>query len=67
MLNLRSRQTKNKVIDWVRAYDGEFETIEDLESIIRTINKDMNININQETGMSPTALFYKVSFRNGIF
>ena len=52
-------EAKNKVIDWVRAYDGEFETIEDLESIICTINKDMNININQETGMSPTALFYK--------
>ena len=29
------------------------------EQIIETINKDMNININQETEMSPTALFYK--------
>lgn len=52
-------EAKNKVIDWVRAYEGEFETIEELEGIIETINKDMNITINQETDMSPTALFYK--------
>lgn len=61
----RSPQTKgtvearNKIIDWVRAYDGEFETLEELEAIINTINNDMNITINQETKMSPTALFYK--------
>lgn len=52
-------EAKNKFIDWVRAYEGEFETIEELESIIESINKDMNIIINQETDMSPTALFYK--------
>ena len=52
-------EAKNKVIDWVGAYEGEFETIEELEGIIETINKDMNITINQETDMSPTALFYK--------
>lgn len=52
-------EAKNKVIDWIRAYEGEFETLEELTQIIETINKDMNININQETEMSPTALFYK--------
>lgn len=61
----RSPQTKgtvearNKIIDWVRAYEGEFETIEELEVLISAVNKDMNISINQETKMSPTALFYK--------
>lgn len=54
-----SVEAKNKVIDWVRAYEGEFETMEELVEIVETINKDMNININQETEMSPTALFYK--------
>lgn len=52
-------EAKNKVIDWVRAYEGEFETLEELIEIIENINTDMNITINQETGMSPTALFYK--------
>ena len=41
-------EAKNKVIDWVRAYEGEFETIEELEGIIETINKDMNITISKE-------------------
>ena len=52
-------EAKNKVIDWIRAYEGEFEGLEELTAIIETINIDMNININQETEMSPTALFYK--------
>lgn len=52
-------EAKNKVIDWIRAYEGEFETIEELMTILETINNDMNITINQETEMSPTALYYK--------
>ena len=30
-----------------------------MAAIVETINIDMNITINQETEMSPTALFYK--------
>lgn len=52
-------EAKNKVIDWIRAYEGEFETMEELTAILETINQDMNITINQETDMSPVALFYK--------
>lgn len=52
-------EAKNKVIDWIRAYEGEFETLEELLIITETINQDMNITINQETEMSPAALFYK--------
>lgn len=52
-------ESKNKVVDWIRAYEGEFETLEELITIIETINNDMNITINQETNMSPVALFYK--------
>lgn len=61
----RSPQTKgtvearNKIIYWIRAYEGEFETIEELEVLISSVNKNMNISINQETKMSPKALFYK--------
>ena len=52
-------EAKNKVIDWIRAYEGEFETLEELAAILETINRDMNLNINQETDMSPAALYYK--------
>lgn len=52
-------EARNKIIDWIRAYNGEFETLEELKSIVDNINKDMNITICQETEMSPTALFYK--------
>lgn len=52
-------EAKNKVIDWVRPYNGEFEDLDDLIRIIRNINADMNITVNEEIEMSPTALFYK--------
>ena len=52
-------EAKNKVIDWIRAYDGEFETIEELMDILKEINFKMNTAINSEMEMSPTALFYK--------
>lgn len=52
-------EARNKIIDHLRAYDGQFETLEELEVIIEKINADMNIEINQETQMSPIALFYK--------
>ncbi|WP_051931461.1 IS21 family transposase [Clostridium sp. KNHs214] len=52
-------EAKNKVIDWIRAYDGEFDTLDNLLEKLKEINLKMNININTETGMSPTALFYK--------
>lgn len=52
-------EARNKIVDWIRAYNNEFETIDDLIQIINDINKQMNIKINQETGMSPVALFYK--------
>lgn len=52
-------EAKNKPIDWIRPYDGEFKDLDDLVKIIKDINQAMNINVNEEMGMSPTALFYK--------
>ena len=52
-------EARNKVVDWIRAYEGEFETLGELINIIDDINDQMNITISQETQMSPTALFYK--------
>lgn len=52
-------EAKNKVIDWIRPYDGEFEDLDDLIRIVKNINAHMNITVNEEIEMSPTALFYK--------
>jgi transposase len=52
-------EAKNKVIDWIRPYNGEFEDLHELTRIIKDINSSMNITVNDETHMSPTALFYK--------
>lgn len=52
-------EAKNKVIDWIRPYDREFEDLDDLIRIVEEINAAMNIRINDDIGMSPTALFYK--------
>ena len=52
-------EAKNKVLDWIRPYEGEFDTLEELDQIIGIINRNMNITVCQETEMSPSALFYK--------
>lgn len=52
-------EAKNKVIDWIRPYEGEFEDFDGLIHIVTDINAKMNINVNDEIEMSPTTLFYK--------
>ena len=52
-------EAKNKVLDWIRAYNHEFESIEELIEIVEEIKFKMNTQINQDIGLSPTALFYK--------
>jgi len=54
-----SVEARNKMIEWLRPYDGQFETLEELEAIIEMMNEDMNLEINDETNMAPLALFYK--------
>ncbi len=54
-----SVEAKNKVLDWIRVYDGEFEDLEELVQIVKSINQQMNLTVNEELGMSPVALFYK--------
>lgn len=54
-----SVEARNKMIDWIRPYQDEFEDIKDLFRIVTMINKDINLNICQETQMPPMSLFYK--------
>lgn len=54
-----TNESRNKILDWIRPYDKEFETYEDLIKIVEDINKDMNLEICQGTKMPPYVLFLK--------
>ena len=54
-----SNESRNKILDWLRPYDREFETYEDLLKIVEDINKDMNLEVCQGTKMPPYVLFLK--------
>lgn len=49
----------NKFISWLLPYDGEFETEEELVSILQKVNHKVNTYICQETGVPPLLLFQK--------
>lgn len=49
----------NKFMEWLRIYEGEFETEDDLIRIIASINDRVNTEICQATGVPPLLLFQK--------
>lgn len=61
----RSPQTKgkdesaNRFVSWLKAYDGEFESEEELIGLIEKINEQANNQINQTTSIPPHVLFQK--------
>ena len=52
-------ESVNKFLAWLRPYEGEFETEEELISILEKINKKVNTYSCQETRVSPLLLFQK--------
>lgn len=62
---VRSPQTKGKVesknrfLNWLKPYNGEFETEEELIAIIKNIENIANGEINATTGVPPNVLFEK--------
>lgn len=62
---VRSPETKGKVesqnrfMKWLIPYNGEFETEEELINIIEKINKKVNQEVNDTTGLTPIFLFEK--------
>ena len=54
-----SNESRNKILDWIRPYDHDFNDFEDLVRIIESINQKMNIEICQATDVSPALLYYK--------
>lgn len=54
-----TNEARNKILDWIRAYNNEFETFKELQDIVDTINVKMNINKCEGTDMPPSLLFIK--------
>ncbi len=52
-------ETINKFVDWLRVYEGEFETEDDLIRIVQRINDRVNTEICQATNVPPILLFQK--------
>ena len=59
----RSPETKgkdescNRFMNWLYPYQNEFETEEDLINIIKKLNNQINLEVNQTTNMTPISLF----------
>jgi len=54
-----SNEARNKILDWVRPYNNEFDDFEDLVRIVDSINTQMNMDICQATGLPPSLLYQK--------
>lgn len=47
----------NRFMNWLYPYQNEFETEEDLINIVKKLNKQINLEVNQTTNMPPVSLF----------
>lgn len=52
-------ESANKFIEWLLAYNYDFEDEDDLIKIIKNINKKVNQYVSQATGVPPILLFQK--------
>lgn len=52
-------ESSNRFINWIKPYDREFETEEDLVKIIQKIMKKANEEPNDTTGVPPIMLYQK--------
>lgn len=52
-------ESANKFIEWILAYNYEFETEDELIEILKNINKKVNQSVNQTTGVPPMLLFQR--------
>jgi len=49
-------ESANKFVEWLLAYDGEFETEEELISILEKVNRKVNTTASQATNVPPILL-----------
>lgn len=51
-----TNEARNKIMDWLRCYSNEFETLEDLQKLVDKLNVKMSINICASTDIAPCLL-----------
>lgn len=49
----------NRFMNWLLPYDYEFNNEDELVQIIKRLNKEINLEVNQTTNMPPVVLFEK--------
>lgn len=54
-----TNEARNKILDWIRPFNNDFDDFDDLIKKVDKINQKMNIQVCQGTGMPPISLFYK--------
>lgn len=54
-----SNEARNKILDWIRSYNNEFESFQDLVAITEKINLKMNTEICEGTEIAPCLLYCK--------
>ena len=54
-----TNEARNKMLDWIRAYNHEFKEYDDLVEIVKTINIKMNTEICAGINMPPSLLFFR--------
>ncbi|MEG1565507.1 MAG: IS21 family transposase [Bacilli bacterium] len=54
-----TNEARNKCLDWIRPYNKEFESLEDLSNIVKTINNKVNLYKCQGTDIAPAILYLK--------
>lgn len=54
-----TNEARNKMLDWIRAYNNDFESINELQMIIDKINTKMNVEKCEGTELPPSVLFCK--------
>ena len=52
-------ESSNRFVNWLKPYNGEFETEEDIIKILNDIMKDTNQKTNETTGVPPIMLYQK--------
>ncbi|MDO5138975.1 MAG: IS21 family transposase [Oscillospiraceae bacterium] len=54
-----SNEARNKILDWFRPYNNDFDDFCDLQKICEQINARMNMDVCQGTGVPPSLLYTK--------
>ena len=52
-------ESSNRFVEWLKPYDGELESEDELIEVIKKFNQQINEETNQTTGIPPVVLMKK--------